>query len=40
MVIDGVEETGDFVEGFWWSVVGCACVVGENVDDDMVVFVV
>ena len=40
MIIDGVEETGDFVEGFWWSVVGCACVVGENVDDDMVVFVV
>ena len=38
MVVDGVEEVFGLVQGLWWSAFCCACVVGQYVDNDDVIF--
>ena len=40
MVVDGAEESFCLDEVFWRSFFGRACVVGQYVEDDNVVFVV
>ena len=40
MVVDGAEKSFCLEQGFWRSIFGRTCVVGQYIEDNYVVFVV